>query len=169
MLCFQTVVSCTRCKRYLFHLIIAMWLHARVTVDSVQPGSCGNVSLAGGQSNFTYCQKFQWSSSALVDLISVDQLLILDNVLSYSVFHVTEHRKYIYFPLHVDTPPCVSTKDEILAALMQLLLWVCAWRYLHACAWVITQIVSCTAIQQYIYIFEFAQNCFALCNCNCSY
>ena len=86
-----------------------------MTVDSVQPGSCGNISLPGGQSNFTYCQWFQWSSSTLVDLISLDQLLILDNVI---IFHIIEHREYIYFPLHIDTLPCESTKDEILAALM---------------------------------------------------
>ena len=108
-----------------------------------------------GQCNFTYCQKFQWSSSALVDLISVDQLLILDNVLSYSDFHTIEHRECIYFPLHIDTLPCESTKDEILAALMQLLPWVCVCMYLHACecAWVMYCNLTCIYIPYFLDYF----------------
>ena len=51
-----------------------VYLNVCVTVGSVQPGSCENSSLPGGQSNFSYCQRFQWSSSALVDFISFDQL-----------------------------------------------------------------------------------------------
>ena len=52
-----------------------------VTVGSVEPESCDDsfFKLHDGQSNCSYCQKFQWSSSALVDLISTDQLLILNN------------------------------------------------------------------------------------------
>ena len=68
----------------------------------------------------SHCQKFHWSGSALVDLISVDQLFTLDNVLSYSVFHVIEHREYMYVPLRIDTLPCDTTEDDILAALMPM-------------------------------------------------
>ena len=44
-------------------------LHVCVTVGSMQPANCDNSSLFGGQSNFSYCRDFQWSSSVLLDLI----------------------------------------------------------------------------------------------------
>ena len=97
------------------------YLNVCVTVNSVQPGGCGDF---GGQSNFSYCQKFQWSSSALANLISIDQLLILDNVISESIVRITQHRKYLQFPLHIDGLPCYATEDDILTALLQLLPWV---------------------------------------------
>ena len=62
-----------------------VYLNVCVTVGSVQPGSCENSSLPGGQSNFSYCQRFQWSSSVLVNFISFDQLVILDNVISEGI------------------------------------------------------------------------------------
>ena len=113
-----------------------VFLRVCVTIGKVQPGSCDNSSLLGGQSNFTYCQYFQWSSSALVNLISIDQLLILDNVITYSVFQIIEHRGHVHVPLHIDTLPCETTEDDILAALMQILPWVGIYIYLHvrACA-----------------------------------
>ena len=109
-----------------------VFLH--VCKGKVQRGSFDNSSLLGGQSNFTYCQYFQWSSSALVDLISFDQLFILDNVISYNVFQIIEHRRHLDVPLHIDTLPCETMEDDILAALMQLLPWVCINLYLHLCA-----------------------------------
>ena len=102
-----------------------VYLHVCVAVGSVQqPGSYDNSSLTGGQSNFTYCQRFQWSSSALVDLISVDQLLILDNILSEDIIHVIEHHEYMEFPLHIYNLPYDIKDDDILEALMRLLPWV---------------------------------------------
>ena len=62
-----------------------VYLNVCVTPGDVQPGSCENSSLPGGQSNFSYCQRFQWSSSALVNFISFDQLVILDNVISEGI------------------------------------------------------------------------------------
>ena len=67
----------------------------------------------------------QWSSSALVNLISMDQLLVLDNITSYNVFHIIEHGENIDVPLQIDALPCKIKQDNILAALMQLLPWVC--------------------------------------------
>ena len=101
-----------------------VYLNVCVTVGSVQPGSCENSSLPGGQSNFSYCQRFQWSSSALVNFISFDQLVILDNVISESIFANMVHWKYLDFPIKIDALPFCTTKDDILAALMQLLPWV---------------------------------------------
>ena len=107
-----------------------VYLQVCVTVGRVQHGSYENSSLPGVQSNFTYCQKFQWSSSALVDLISIDQLLIMDNMISGSIIHVVEHQKYMKVPLQIYNLPCDITDDDILAALMRLLPWVCILHFL---------------------------------------
>ena len=128
-------------SRYFVHL------HVCVTVGSVQPANCGNSSLFGGQSNFSYCQEFQWSSSPLLDLISIDQLFILDNVISFWVFHIPEHLSHIDVPLHIDTLPCDTTEDDILAALMQFLPWVCVC----ACVLNILPLLSCN-LSLYLYI-----------------
>ena len=52
------------------------------------------------------------------DLISTDQLLILDNVISENIIHVIEHQKYMAVPLQIDTLPCDIRVDDILTALM---------------------------------------------------
>ena len=104
-----------------------LYLYVCVRVNSVEPGSCKNLD---EQSNFSYCQKFQWSSYALANLISVDQLLILDNVFSESIVRVTQHRKFLQIPLHIDSLSCNATEDDILAALMQLLPWVSCYIYM---------------------------------------
>ena len=104
-----------------------VFLNICVTVSGVQPESCENSSLVGGQNNFTYCQNFQWSSSALVGLISFDQLLILDNVISESIVRIIIHREYIDVSLHIDSVPCGTTENDILPALIQLLPWVCMY------------------------------------------
>ena len=114
-------------------------LHVCVTVGSVLPVNCDNSSLFGGQSNFSYCQDFQWTSSALLDLISIDQLLILDNAITFWVFHIRDHLGHIDVPLHIDTLPCDTTEDDILAALMQLLPWVC----ICSCVLNIPLLLSC--------------------------
>ena len=89
------------------------------------PESCDTSSILGGQSNFTYCQYFQWSSSALVNLISIDQLFVLD-VISESIIRTIFHWKYLDVPLRIDALPCETTElDDILGALIQLLPWVC--------------------------------------------
>ena len=82
-----------------------VFLYICVTVGGVQPESCENSSLLGGQHNFTYCQNFQWSGSALVDFISFDQLMILDNVISESIIRIIVHHDYVHMLLHVDTLP----------------------------------------------------------------
>ena len=96
-----------------------------MTVGSVQHESCDNSSLPGGQSIFSYCKWCHWSSSALVNLISIDQSLIFDNFASENIIRVVLHRKHLEFNLQIDTLPCETTEDDILAALMQLLPWVC--------------------------------------------
>ena len=109
-----------------------VYLKVCVTVGSVQSGSYDNSSLSGGQSNFSYCQKFQWSSSALVDLILVDQLLIMDNLLSENIIHIVEHREYMAVSLQIYNLPCDITADDILAALMRLLPWVCISHFIYS-------------------------------------
>ena len=102
----------------------SLHLHVCVTVGSVQPENCDNSFLPGGQGNFSYCQKFQWSRSVLLHLISNDQLLVLDNVIIERINRIIKHHAELNVPLQVDTLPCDVTPDHILEALMQLLPWV---------------------------------------------
>ena len=122
---------CIKCKKHFFPAKgssrdVVYFNYVCVTVGSVEPESCDDsfFKLHDGQNNCSYYQTFQWSSSALVDLISTDQLLILDNVISENIIHVIEHRKYMAVPLQIDTLPCDIRVDNILTALMRLLPWV---------------------------------------------
>ena len=97
-----------------------------VTVDSMPPGNCDeHFPLSGTPINFSYYQEFQWSSSPLLNLISVDQLLILENIMSERIYFAVEHHQILQVLLHIDTLPCNTSEDDILQALMQLLPWVC--------------------------------------------
>ena len=98
-----------------------------VMVDSVHPENCEKSHFSGEQSNFTYCRNFEWSSSALLDLIPYDQLFVLDNVLGEVIFHLIQRRDFIYIQLHIDTLPCGTTVDDIRNALLQLFSWVCTY------------------------------------------
>ena len=56
-----------------------------------------------------------------------------------NVYHLVEHHEHLHIPLQIDTVPCETTEDDILAALMQLLPWVitiCVCMYVskHVCA-----------------------------------
>ena len=99
-------------------------LHVCVTIGSVHPRNCDNFSLPGGEGNFSYCQKFQWSRSVLLNLISEDQLLVLDNVLIERINHLIKHKRGLVVPLQIDVLHCDVTLNDILEALMQLLPWV---------------------------------------------
>jgi len=89
------------------------------------PGSCGEYHpLPDKLINFPYYQEFQWSSSPLLNLISVDQLLILDNVISRGIHQHFERHDFLPVSLHIDTLPCNTSKDDLLESLMQLLPWV---------------------------------------------
>ena len=67
-------------------------LDVHVTVCSVLPDKCDEQCAASGAiSNFSYTQRFQWSSSPLLDLIPSGQLLTLDNVLSRVTYRDTFH------------------------------------------------------------------------------
>ena len=118
--------------------------HICVTVSSMQLLDCVNSSLPGGQNIFPYYQDFQWSSSALVDMISFDQLFILDNVISYSVFSSIERHDDIFVPLQIDTLPCEPTRDELQAAFMQLLPWVCIIMYMVCISFM--YVCACTCV-----------------------
>ena len=74
-----------------------IFISVNVTVDSMLPDT---------PANFSYFQKFQWRSSPLLSLISIDQLLILDHVVSEIIYRITEHHDFLNILLHVDTLPC---------------------------------------------------------------
>ena len=64
-------------------------------------------------------------------------LFSLDNVISCSVFNITKRCEHLFVPLQIDTFPCEPKEDDILAALMQLLPWVCIIIHVCGCVCVI--------------------------------
>ena len=108
-----------------------VFIHVNITVNSTGvPESCGgHHPLPDKLISFPYYQVFQWSSSPLLNLISIDQLLILDNVISERICHNVHHESSLHVLLHVDTLPCNTSEDDLLEALMQLLPWVSTSAY----------------------------------------
>jgi len=96
-----------------------------VTVGSGLPENCDEHSSSSGASNFSYWQLFQWSSSALAFLISFDQLVVLDNVISTFVYRLNISPHYhIPIQLHIDSLPADISEDDLVEGLIQLLTWV---------------------------------------------
>ena len=96
---------------------------------AVGTGRCNkNSSFSGALSNSSYHQKFQWSSSVLLDLISNDQLLIMDNVLCRAVQNGIRHCSWLPMQLQIDSLPSGVSEKDLLEALIQLLYWVCVFR-----------------------------------------
>ena len=75
--------------------------------------------------NFQYHQKFQWSRSPFLDLISNDQLLVMDNVLTRTVDNTIQCHSWLTVQLHIDSIPYNVSENDVLEALIQLLSWVC--------------------------------------------
>ena len=95
----------------------------------VGTGRCNkNSSFSGVLSNSSYHQKFQWSSSVLLDLISNDQLLIMDNVLCRAVQNGIRHCSWFPMTLQIDSLPGSVSEKDLLEALIQLLYWVCVFK-----------------------------------------
>ena len=97
-----------------------------LTVGGAVPGHCDkHSSFSGVSSNFSYWQQFQWSSSALVFLISIDQLIALDNVISATIYLLNNSPHYhLPIQLHVDSLPSGITEDDLLEGMIELLTWV---------------------------------------------
>ena len=108
------------------------YVYLNATVGKTLTGRCTGYSSPGVLSNFTYCQSFQWSSSPILDLISNDQLLILDNVLSRLVQKFFQRRSWLSVNLQIDSLPSNVSKENLLEGLLQLLNWVCAFCIFYA-------------------------------------
>lgn len=99
-----------------------------VTVGGALPEHCGqHSSFSSASNNFSFRQKFQWSSSALVFLISFDHLLVLDNVISTLIYRLSISPDIVLpIQLDIDSLPCDISEDDLLEGLIQLLIWVCS-------------------------------------------
>ena len=99
-------------------------LNCTTTVQ--QPFSDDNISLAG-TCVYRYCFSLRWTTSSLLNLITVDQLLVFDNIfadLIYSSIAGGTHYNTITFTLRVPLFPCVPTEEDSMQALSMLLCWV---------------------------------------------
>ena len=111
-----------------------VYFDVSVTIDSIVPGECpGYSSSLGVSTNFRYHKKFQWSRSPFLDLISNDQLLAMDNVLSRTVYNSIQRHSWLTVQLHIGSLPCNVSKNDVLEALIQLLSWVCKFMCILNC------------------------------------
>ena len=117
--------------------LIAVTVYVRV--GEMRPDRCSNStdqtpafhsgSSDNNSSGYTIGQEiwdFQWSSSALLSLITADELLSFDNTLFvafYSTIGPGAHFSAI-IELQVDSLPCTPTKEDMTASLTTLLTWV---------------------------------------------
>lgn len=96
---------------------------------AVGTGRCNkNSSFSGVLNNSSYHQKVQWSSTALLDLISNDQLLIMDNVWCRAVQNGVRHCSWLPMHLQIDSLPGGISEKDLVEALIQLLFWVCVFQ-----------------------------------------
>lgn len=96
---------------------------------AVGTGRCNkNSSFSGVLNNSSYDQKVQWSSTALLDLISNDQLLIMDNVWCRAVQNGIRHCSWLPMHLQIDSLPGGISEKDLVEALIQLLFWVCVFQ-----------------------------------------
>ena len=73
------------------------------------------------------CWNFKWSASALLSLISIDQLMAFDFPyvdMIYSEIQMSMNHKIISITLSTGLLPCMPSKGELQEALARLLSWV---------------------------------------------
>lgn len=99
------------------------------TTTDQQPFAKFNDSVSlEGSCLYRYCFSLRWTTSPLLNLITVDQLLVFDNVfgdLIYSTIAGGTKYNNIIFTLHVPSFPCIPTEEDSVEALSMLLCWVC--------------------------------------------
>ena len=91
----------------------------------------GQVKSSGSTTNISdssiHRWNFKWSASALLNLISIDQLMAFDFVYVdtiYSQIQRSMAHKTVSITLSTDLPPCTSSESDLQEALVQLLSWV---------------------------------------------
>ena len=83
----------------------------------------------------TRCWHFRWSSLPVLNMITIDQLLAFDPMLTSWVYSRlvdhTGHRQFLLvFDISPDLSPCTPSEDDLTQATVLLLTWVSAGIYL---------------------------------------
>ena len=74
-----------------------------------------------------HCWNFKWSASAVLSLLSIDQLMVFDFFyvdMIYSNIQMSMAHKTVSIILSTDLHPCVPSEGDLQDALVQLLSWV---------------------------------------------
>ena len=100
-----------------------------VTEHFKSPGT--NINSSNGTHNSTHCWKFQWSASALLSFITVDQLMTFDFMYVNFVYSqiqgsIRNHNLSITLNTKSDLLPCthIPSDNDLEEVLIQLLSWV---------------------------------------------
>ena len=114
--------------------LVKIHICVEITVDqalnSTTNDSCIASSLlkTGGSNNVSsFCRTFLWTDSALLSLITIDQLIAFDALTSFIYKAATGQLKAAGYNINVFLPilcPVKQQKSEITTSLMLLLSWV---------------------------------------------
>ena len=102
-------------------------LHACVRVMGQFKSSGSTTNISNEADSSIHCWNFKWSASAVLSLISIDQLMAFDFLyvdIIYSAIQWSMIHKRVSFTLRTDFLPCMSSERDLQEALVQLLSWV---------------------------------------------
>ena len=111
--------------------VYMVWIDVCITVRVVK--SCPRTTNEQAPSNisengqFQGCWSFRWTSSSLLNLIPVDQLLAFEPLFVSAIYSQTVGRtsgRALFIPLYIDSVSCMPSNTDVEQALALLLSWV---------------------------------------------
>jgi len=102
-------------------------LHACVRVMGQFKSSGSTTNISNETDSRIHYWNFKWSASAVLSLISIDQLMAFDFLyvdIIYSAIQWSMIHNRVSFTLRTDFLPCMSSERDLQEALVQLLSWV---------------------------------------------
>ena len=108
-------------EKQIFHL------HVCVRELDQFMSSVSNTKFSNESNSSIHCWNFKWSESALLSLISIDQLMALDLLyvdVIYAAIQKSMVHKVVNIKLTTDLLPCMPSESDLQEALVQLLSWV---------------------------------------------
>ena len=101
-----------------------------IEVRQIQSEDCSNSKGQSGApafSNGNKCWWYEWTSSSLLALLTVDELLAFENIIFYTIYSNIGPSMFnsIDLTLRPESLPCMPSSSELETTLTSLLSWVC--------------------------------------------
>ena len=111
----------------------AIYVSACIELGEIQSESCNREGHSGepafsiNDTSTRKCWVYQWTSSSLLALLTVDELLAFDNTI-FILVYITVGSSWFHnidLELQPESLPCMPTSNEMETTLATLLSWVC--------------------------------------------